>query len=450
MLKPTILNCRRFTSYSATNAIRCVTFSLAFLCLHSLVHARIKSDSWYIRQGVRFIRFLDAGQFLEATELMEPSFDRQRVPVELARTWNTKISLYGDFQHIEKIECVPEGELRAVRAALKLGNEEVGFNLIFSRRNNIRSFQFIDPEEIKQEVRTPRPYYRPDKFQKEAFLFGNPKYPLKGELFRPKDVENPPIVVFTHDFGPQDTYHQTGIHQFFLDFAEGLASNGIAVLLYPKRSFIYDPPDNTELNPYWEVLEDIFTIIYTLKIRSQTRKSKLFLAAYGFSAWFIPYFASNRMCSGYILLNPSMRHPLNILFEKEEFFAAGDEENADLYRIFHDLEEFFAARLAPDKIIMNYPAAYFYALEAYQPTILNAIKEPFLGIFAQKDFVQNPADQPVITEIFQNVEFKSLLFEDLNRLFHIGRRLSPNEDYYKPGMVSPLVIGEILNWLKKH
>jgi hypothetical protein len=408
-------------------------------------------DSWFIRQGVRFIRFMDTGQFLEATNLMEPAFDRKRVPLELQRTWNTHTKFHGPFKNIEKIECIPQGEVKAVRAALKFGEKAIGFHLLFSRRKNIRSFQFVDPDKIKQPTRPHRPYCRENKFRVEPFHFGNQKYPLKGELYLPVDVENPPIIIFTHDFGPQDIYHQIGIHRFFLDFAEGLASNGVGVLLFPKRSFIYDPPEKPNLiNPHWEILEDLFLAVYTLKIRSNTRKSDLILAAYGFSAWFVPYFARNRMCQGYILLNPGMRHPLNILFETEEFFAAGKEDRTeDLFRIFNEIEDFFSGKLPPEKMIMGYPVSYFNALEPYAPMPLEKLKEPFLGLFAQKDFVQNPADIPVLEKVFQNVQFKKLYFEDLNRLFHIGRKLSPNEDYYTPGIVSPLVIGEILKWVKK-
>ena len=94
------------------------------------------------------------------------------------------------------------------------------------------------------------------------------------------------------------------------------------MLTLPKRSYVYRIPEGQLINPSWEIIEDIYNAIFHIKTLSKTRNSNLILLSYGFSSYFVPYLARKKLFNGYVLLNPSLRNPLDVLFEIEEFFLA--------------------------------------------------------------------------------------------------------------------------------
>ena len=59
---------------------------------------------------------------------------------------------------------------------------------------------------------------------------------LPGTLTLPAGTARVPAVVLVHGSGPHDRDETVGVNKPFLDLAEGLAAQGIAVLRYEKRT----------------------------------------------------------------------------------------------------------------------------------------------------------------------------------------------------------------------
>ena len=167
----------------------------------------------------------------------------------------------------------------------------------------------------------------------------------------------------------------------------------------------------------------------------------------------MPYLARNKLFKGYVLLNPSLRHPLDVLFEIEEFFLAKKSKSKTLenkvFNLYNRIQMVHQKKLDRDEKVLDYPASYFYSLDRFKPEVFkkNEIQEPFLSLVAKRDFASNPADYQLLKTVLEESVHYSESFPMLNRIFHVGNKMNPRQDFFTPGVVSAHVIGEIIKFI---
>ena len=83
------------------------------------------------------------------------------------------------------------------------------------------------------------PYAHPDAFTSFDVTVGDDAWKLPGTLTMPKGDGPFPALVLVHGSGPNDRDESVGGAKVFRDLAEGLASRGVAVLRYEKRTRQY-------------------------------------------------------------------------------------------------------------------------------------------------------------------------------------------------------------------
>lgn len=116
-------------------------------------------------------------------------------------------------------------------------------------------------------------YARPDGYRTESVTVdAGTGYPLPGTVTLPTDRDGPvPGLVLVHGSGPQDRDETTGPQKPFRDLALGLASRGVAVLRYRKRTREYTVDDVTTLTPAWVAVEDAVAAVRTLTAQPGVR-----------------------------------------------------------------------------------------------------------------------------------------------------------------------------------
>ena len=87
----------------------------------------------------------------------------------------------------------------------------------------------------------------------------------------PNGVENAPVAILVHGSGPQDRDESFGPNRPFRDLAAGLATKGIAVLRYDKRTKRYPESFADLKNPTVkeETVDDVSSAIEYLKYRPE-------------------------------------------------------------------------------------------------------------------------------------------------------------------------------------
>ena len=160
---------------------------------------------------------------------------------KLKELWETLPQQVGQFQ--SRSEAQPgDRKDQYQRVIVPLQFEKAALNMLVVVDVNTGQIAglFFQPNQDAQanQYKTPA-YVDPDKFEEKEITFGAEPWTLPGTLTLPKGAGPFPAVVLVHGSGPNDRDETIGPNKPFKDIAQGLASQGIAVLRYDKRTKVY-------------------------------------------------------------------------------------------------------------------------------------------------------------------------------------------------------------------
>ena len=125
----------------------------------------------------------------------------------------------------------------------------------------------------------PPEYSRPDSFFEREVTIGSDEWKLPGTLSIPKGKGPFPAVVLVHGSAPNDRDESVGSVKVFRDLAEGLASRGVAVLRYDKRTKVY--PAQCAADPNFtmnqETVEDAVRAAALLRPSQKSPTARVFV-----------------------------------------------------------------------------------------------------------------------------------------------------------------------------
>src|SRR5664279_3122994 len=118
---------------------------------------------------------------------------------------------------------------------VKFATQNINFRIIINSAGLVAGiFQ------LPGGVNWQRPEYsKPDMFREREVTVGEGEWKLPGTLTVPVGAGPFPAVALVHGSGPNDRDETVGGAKVFKDLAEGLASRGIVVLRYEKRTLQY-------------------------------------------------------------------------------------------------------------------------------------------------------------------------------------------------------------------
>lgn len=303
-------------------------------------------------------------------------------------------------------------------------------------------------------------YVDQTRFAEEKVTVSAGEFPLKGTLTIPKDGGPHPAVVLVHGSGPHDEDETVGAHKPFRDLAWGLASRGVAVLRYVKRTKAHP---TARARGEWtldvETIDDALAAAQLAREHSRIDAERVFVAGHSLGAFAAPFIAErDEKLGGIIMLAGNARSILDLVAEQVEYIAKHDGDYSDKEREKTDaLKKAIAAvrsgnAESVNERILGVPAKYWAHVHGFKN--VDAAKRLKLPIL----IVQGGRDYQVTTEDFRiwkkaladrkNVTFK--LFDDLNHLLVAGSGPSGPEEYQQPGHVAAQVIRDIAGWIHAH
>src|SRR4030095_10169400 len=137
----------------------------------------------------------------------------------------------------------------------------------------------------------PASYVDPERFHDVALTIGAPPYALPATLSLPEGEGPLPGVVRVHGSGPNDRDETVGANKIFKDLAEGLASAGIAVLRYEKRTYTYGDQLTNTITIDDEVVLDAIAATRTLAARAEIDRARVFVIGHSLGAMLAPEIA---------------------------------------------------------------------------------------------------------------------------------------------------------------
>ena len=296
-------------------------------------------------------------------------------------------------------------------------------------------------------------YVKAGSFQEREVTIGDDEWKLPGTLTVPAGSGPFPGVVLVHGSGPNDRDETVGGVKVFRDLAQGLASQGIAVLRYEKRTKVYGPK-MAGLHGYTieeETVEDAARAAAALRAQKEIDPAKVFVLGHSLGGYAAPRIAEeDGKLAGLIILAGNSRPLEDEIVDQAEYVGVNAKDlegiKAQAKRI-KALED--ADGDAPP--LLGMPVSYLLDLKGYDP-VTEAKKLTIRMLFLQgeRDF-QVPMKDFALWKTGlagrKDVTFQS--FPTLNHLFVTGEGKSTEAEYRKPGHVAPEVIDAIAKWVKQ-
>jgi hypothetical protein len=306
-------------------------------------------------------------------------------------------------------------------------------------------------------------YSRPGLFRADEVTVGDDAWKLGGTLLVPTGKPPFPAVVLVHGPGPSDRDEAIYGNKIFADLAEGLASRGIAVLRYDKRTKIYGAKmSEMDYTVQQETVEDAVRAAARLRHRPEIDASRIFVLGHSLGGYLGPRIAAqDGRLAGLVFLAANAR-PVEIMaLEQNEYVASlGSGPSPETQKRLADLraEVVKVRNLTPGKanppVLMGLPLAYLLDLKGYDPfAAAKRLAIPMLFLQGERDFQVTMKDFDLWKSALggrSNATF--LTYPALNHLFMAGEGKSTPAEYRVAGNVSAEAVSGIANWLlaQKH
>jgi dienelactone hydrolase len=379
----------------------------------------------------------------------------------------------------EKLRQAVEPQLRALGAVRSTGEPQTGrlgayetalvpvefekgrlqLQFTFTQAGEIAGL-FLRPPDFTLTPAWQRPAYsRPEAFEERPVTAGAPGWPLPATLAMPRGQGPFPGVVLVHGSGPNDRDESVGAAKPFRDLAEGLASCGVAVLRYEKRTREHAQKlSGAGITFREEVIEDALAAAELLRKTPGIDPERVFLLGHSLGAWAAPLIAQeDRRLRGVILMAAPAR-PLEQLYVEQIRYllsTGGEAGEAARARLADAEREAGAARQiretgeGPERAL-GAPRAYWLSLRGLDPLAAAARSPvPLLLLHGGRDYQVTDEDFRLWQRALEGRPGAALKrYAALNHLFQPGEGRSTPQEYSRPGHVAAEVIEDLCAWIR--
>ncbi|HKI02533.1 MAG TPA: alpha/beta fold hydrolase [Thermoanaerobaculia bacterium] len=439
----------------------------AFLCLTLLLlpcvlaaqapPAALARPREPIAVATEFLDLLAKGDYQAATRGFAEPMKAAAPPEKLAEIWTALQSQFGVFKRRVSARLEKQGPYDIVLAATEFERSTVNLKVALDGDGRIGGF-FIDPPAAAPAAEyVPPAYVRKDAFRERDVTVGAGDWAVPGTLTVPVGQGPFPAVVLVHGSGPNDRDETVEASKPFRDLAWGLASRGIAVLRYDKRTRQHGAKlaSVASFTVQEETVDDALAAAALLRGTEGIDPRRVYVLGHSLGAMLVPRIGQrDDQIAGFVVMAGAAK-PLEDLILEQVTYIAGldgavsDQEKKQLEGLRQEVVRVKALEPGATGSVLGAPVSYWLDLKGYHPAeAAKAIARPMLILQGDRDYQVTPDNLEAWKKALAgraNVTFKS--YPGLNHLFIEGEGKSGPADYQKPGHVAEAVVADVAGWI---
>ncbi|MCX6156320.1 MAG: prolyl oligopeptidase family serine peptidase [Candidatus Kapabacteria bacterium] len=389
----------------------------------------------------------------------------QKLPLAQFKSIHSNLTLQiGHFVKTNKMDYSKKEKFHVINANCEFEKMQLNVHLVFDSLKRISGF-FMSPADSKPLLYKIPDYVDTSSFYEVKTKVGNgTEWELPAILSIPKRNSKVPLIILVHGSGPNDSNETVGGTRVFKDIAFGLASRGIAVLRYQKRTKEYGQKIVDKINALTmneETVDDAIAAIKTVSEFESINQNRIFILGHSQGGFMMPRIISrSEKVFGYVIMAGLTRNLEDTYIDQIKYIISLDsnQSNDSLNRAqITQIEKQVAIIKSGDyssdipvsDMLMGLSANYWKDLRNYNPCLdIKKYQKPILVLQGQRDY-------QVTTDDFNNWKMalegnkqnKFILYADLNHIFVTGTGKAKPAEYLKEGHVDKKFIIDLSEWI---
>ena len=417
--------------------------------------APIASDPESIARDV--VARLEAHDYKTVAARFDDKMAAALPPDKLEATWKQLATAVGAFDKIESAATKDDAGVHVVSLTAHFERARLVLLLSIDDRGKIAGF-FIRPAEAPAVEWQPPAYAKLDAIVDNPVTIGTAPA-LPGTLTLPRGNGPFPAVVLVHGSGPNDADETVGGVKVFKDLAVGLASRGIAVLRYEKRTHASPAGVRTQKE---EVDDAAHAAVAFLKTTSSIDHKRIVLLGHSQGGYLAPRIAKADPAIRALVIFAGSTRPLEeSIIAQLKYISSLAPDDEQVRTLVGEAEKFKqtvqSPALKPDEPVAlptggTITGAYFLEVRGYHPEKIAAqLAIPIAILQGERDYQVTVAEDLAAWKAAlgkrRSVSFFS--YPDANHAFVAGTGKATPAEYTRPGHVEDKVIDDLAAWIGK-
>lgn len=458
----------RLTSILIASSLAAI--SLEFTCFNEVKHLMAsevittKTKTKTTRLANKFFEALASNNVREMNSQLDPKVKKQLPASKLVLVWQQITQAYGKIDKRYNVRLETRGPFEIAYIPIKFKRGFMDVMVTYSKNGKVSGFHIVPHKKGYGRA----PYVKPSSMVATPVKFGLDKWKLSGCLTTPKGDGPYPAVVLVHGSGPHDMDETIGSNKPFLDLAQGLASRGIAVLRYTKRTKAYKLTNTqrSKITVKEEALDDAIEAVKFLKGDKKIDPQKIFVIGHSLGGMLVPRLESlDRSIAGFVSMAGCSTPLADKMLTQYKYLASNGDPKAKaqlpeiekkVTRIKNGTKP--GSKIPDNETVLGASMAYWRDLNKHDPRQeLKNMKKPVLFLQGQRDYQVTVAEDLANWKLAASKlpgdkkQFEFKVYPKLNHLFMAGNGKSvPSEYFNKTGHVDKQVVDDIAAWIKQH
>ncbi len=411
-----------------------------------------------ITRARELVQMLVEGKYAEFLSVSSKAVQDGLPGDSLKQAWVGVQQQFGAYQSEIEARAQRQAGLTIVTFSSRFELAALNVTVSLDADNKVAGF-FITPDTSRVEYQAPG-YVDRSAFSEEPVTVSAGSYPLPGTITLPTTARPTggfPGVVLVHGSGSHDQDETVLVNKPFRDLAWGLASEGVAVLRYEKRTHKYPAAhtaDTITLDD--ETIDDAVAAARVLRAHADVDAKRVYALGHSLGAVAAPFIAhKDGELAGIIAMAGCSRRLVDVVEDQFEYLFAVDgevtpDEQAQLAEAKADLAKVRTGD-TDGSPILGLPRKYLRMMDDYDPVVAaKTLELRILIVQGGRDYQVTMKDWDVWKRGLgdrPNVSFK--LFDRCNHLFIAGEGPSSPAEYGQVGHVAPEVIRDLADWVSK-